>query len=477
MEGTLMGGVGRSEITPPIPIDLVGYSRRWQPVYEVRFPLTATAVVLDDGATRLAIIGADLPLLRPSDAESIRRQVATSIGTDPDHVLLNISHTHAGPVTHIEGLKIGGNQRGHTKAEIDYVEWLPHMIVSAAIRAARSVEPVRTGAGIGSLDLAVNRRERTEDGRTILGWNPEGINDREVGVLRVDRTDGRPLALVVNFACHPVVVGPDDLAVNPDFPGPMRDLVERATGATCLFLQGAGGNVLPLEGFFDHSGPEIKFGERLAIEALHVASAIDTTSTEIKKLEFGSVTPISLYRKVAKPVQPVQKLAVATASVDLPLKSLPKKSDLVPELERYQRDLDAATSRGADRSVLNPLEYHVNWAEYAIQRLDEGGVELTVPAFLQALRIGEVAISAIPGEVFSEIAIQIKGRSPAPTTLFAGYSNGLISYLPTAAEYQYGGYECDYAHHSYGLIEQVAPETESILVEGSVRLVEALWGT
>jgi len=107
--------------------------------------------------------------------------------------------------------------------------------------------------------------------------------------------------------------------------------------------------------------------------------------------------------------------------------------------------------------------------------LKGGDVSNTVPAFLQAIRIGDSVISAVPGEVFSEIARQIKHRSPASTTLFAGYSNGVISYLPTAAEYPFGGYECDYAHHSYGLVEQVAPETEAILVENCTSLIEELF--
>jgi hypothetical protein len=255
----------------------------------------------------------------------------------------------------------------------------------------------------------------------------------------------------------------------------MRDFVERATGATCLFLQGAGGNVLPLQGFFDHSGPEVVFGERLGVEALHTAAQIESSVTEIKKLDYGSVTPISLYRRTSVDPQPDQALGVATRVVDLPLKDLPTTDSLELELDEYRRAVWEAQEAGAGREVVNPLEYHVNWAEEAMRILKGGDVATTVPAFLQAIRIGDSVITAVPGEVFSEIARQVKDRSPATTTLFAGYSNGVISYLPTAAEYPYGGYECDYAHHSYGLVEQVAPATEGILVEGCSALIEELF--
>ncbi|MCH8900367.1 MAG: neutral/alkaline non-lysosomal ceramidase N-terminal domain-containing protein, partial [Acidobacteria bacterium] len=304
----LNAGVGRTDITPAVPIDLVGYSRRWQAATEVRAGLTATALVIDDGDTRVTLMALDLPIVRPGDAAVMRNAVAAAVDSKPDNVLINVSHTHAGPHTHTGGVKIGGDQRGHSDNELRYIEELPALVVQSAEAAVEKMEPVRAGGGVGSCDLAVNRRERTPDGRTILGWNPKGICDREVGVLRMDRPDGSPFAIVVNYACHPVVVGPEDLAVNPDFPGPMRDLVEKVSGAICLFLQGAGGNVLPLQGFFDHTGPEIAFGERLGIEALHVAAGVETTPTSVEKLDYGSVTPISLYRRRPTDPLPEQRL-------------------------------------------------------------------------------------------------------------------------------------------------------------------------
>lgn len=472
----LTAGVGRSDITPRLPIDLIGYSRRWQAVTEVRAPLTSTALILDDGSTRVALVALDIPIVRPGDATAMRAQVGAVAGCDPDHVLINVSHTHAGPHTHTGGVKIGGDQRGHSENELRFIGELPGLVIQAVSAAVQDMERVRVGAGVGSSDLAVNRRERTDDGRTILGWNPQGIWDRDVGVMRLDRVDGSPLAIVVNFACHPVVVGPEDLAVNPDFPGPMRDLIETATGATCLFLQGAGGNVLPLEGFFDHTGPEILFGEKLGIEALHVAAGVETTPTAVEKLDYGSVTPISLYRRRPSDTLPDQCLRVAVRTVEFPLKPIPDIEELQRQLDGYSKELAEAEQTGAGREQLNPLEYHVNWAEDAIRQLRGGPVGSTVPAFLQAIRIGDQAIVAVPGEVFSEIALAIKERSPAATTLFAGYANGVISYLPTAAEYPYGGYECDYAHHSYGLVEQVAPETEEIIVETCRALLDELFG-
>jgi len=471
----LTAGVSRVDITPPLPIDLVGYSRRAAPATEVRRPLTATALVFAHGETRAAIVAIDVPFLVPSDADRIRAEVGAGIGAPADNVMLSVSHTHAGPMTHATGVKIGGDQRSRSANEMAFIEYLPAQIVSVAGRAARNLEPVRVAGGSGSLDLAINRRQKNAEGRMILGWNPDKPVDRDVGVLRVDRLDGTTLAVVANYACHPVVVGPEDPAVNPDFPGPMREFVEDATGATCLFLMGACGNLLPLEGFFDHPGPEETFGRRLGIEVLHVLESLEPVQREVRQIAYGSVTPITLQRREPVDPQPAQPLVVVARSVDLPLKRVPELSELEEERDGYQRQLDEAKAAGADQVAWNPIEYHLNWAEDAIDQVKNGTAAPEVPAFLQAMRIGDTVIAAMPGEAFSELAIEVKDRSPAGATLFAAYTNGVLTYLPTAEEYPHGGYECDYAHHSYGLVEQIAPESERILVEASVELVDGTY--
>jgi hypothetical protein len=91
------------------------------------------------------------------------------------------------------------------------------------------------------------------------------------------------------------------------------------------------------------------------------------------------------------------------------------------------------------------------------------------------VRLGEGAIATGPGEIFTEIGMAVKERSPARPTLYAGYTNGAISYFPTAAAYPEGGYEPGYGNRSYGLPSQVAPECEQILVERAVRLLERLF--
>jgi neutral ceramidase len=484
---SLMAGVGRADITPPLPADLMGYLRRAEAAVEVRMPLQATTLVVADERSCVAVVTADLVGLTVAQARGLRRAVAEAIGTGPDSVLINVSHTHGSPFTGMGGgHKLGGELRTVHDRERAYVEQLFHQIVGSAVQARARFEPARVGSATGSCALGVNRRERTAGTRgtagvvrTILGWNPEGVCDTDVGVLRVDRADGSPLAVVVNYACHPVVVGPEDAAVNPDFPGPMRAMVESTMDTTALFLQGAGGNVLPLQGFFDHSGPEYVFGRTLAVEAIHVAWNIDTFATEIDRIAYGSVSPIALYRRRRLDPQPVQSVAAAGRDVRFPLKRVPTEEEVLAELATYREQYAEAERGGATRAELNPIDYHILWAESALRQIRDGSASIEVDAYLQALRIGDCHIGTAPGEVFSEIAVAVKEASPVGRehTLFAGYTNGSVSYLPCAAEYPFGGYEIDYAHHSYGLVEQVAPETERIIVEGNLELLAEVHGT
>ncbi|MCU1489218.1 MAG: hypothetical protein JWM85_623 [Acidimicrobiaceae bacterium] len=473
--GSLLAGVARIDITPPMPADCMGFVRRSEPATGVLAPLTATALVLEDSdGNRAVIVAMDLVALGCAQADKMREMVASAVGASPDAVFLNYSHTHAGPhVTEGSLRKLGGSMRTIFEKERLYIQSLPYEIVGVATLAARDLIPVRLAAGsIEVPGISANRRERTEDGRTILGWNPDAPLDDELIVLKLATESGETLAIVANFACHPVVLGGENPNVGPDFPGALRSLVESNLGGKCLFLAGAAGNVLPLEGFHEEAGPEVVFGERLGYAAMHVAAQTFPYSTHVERLDYGSVTPISLYRRVPDDPQRPQKISWGAVRADLPLKPLPTLEEVEKLLEGYRSTWQEAVDAGKPQSALNPLDYHVQWAENSVARLKSGEViETSVSAYVQAIRIGDLAIVGLPGEPFNEIGRAVKDASVAPFTLFAGYSNGYVGYFPTAAEYPYGGYEPSYSHHNTELLEQVAPESEDILVRSCIEAI------
>ncbi len=122
------------------------------------------------------------------------------------------------------------------------------------------------------------------------------------------------------------------------------------------------------------------------------------------------------------------------------------------------------------------LRFHgLNWARRVEQEFQSGKPRVVERGTIHAVRIGNGVIATGPGEIFTEIGLAVKERSPAEVTLYAGYTNGAISYFPTAAEYPLGGYEPTYGHKPYGLPAPVSPQCERLLVETAVKLVHSLF--
>lgn len=471
-------GSAQVDISPPLPVDVLGYVRRAVAPRTFMAPLVVTAMVVVDGPITVAILAADLVGMTTPFADRVRAAVADAIGCMPADVLINSSHSHAAPWPGAT-IKLGGEADDWTDRELGYWDTLPNAFASAAVQALATAREARISGGVGRAPgLAVNRRERTADGRTILGWNPEGFLDDSVPTLRVDDLDGQPIATVVGFGCHPVVVGPESDAAGPDFVGPLRQrTTELRGGGVTVFLQGAAGNVLPLEAFIDHAGPEVAFGDRLALEAAHAVADAEPREMTIDHIAYGSVTPISLYRRRVADRQPIQHAACVRRIVDLPLLQAPDRGALEAELAERTADLARRAAEGETRATMNPVRYHISWIEHVLSLADQGPLPTSVPGEVWAARIGDHAIVGTPGEIFGEIGAAVRDASPAATTIFAGYCNGVLGYVATPEEHPFGGYEPAVSHRGYGQPAPFAPAAADVLRETSLALLAELFPT
>ncbi|HVW18863.1 MAG TPA: hypothetical protein VHB30_11500 [Solirubrobacteraceae bacterium] len=462
-------------VEPPLGLPAVGFVRMWPPPSGYGIGLEATALALESGSTRVVLVGVDTVGIQSPEADLLRERVGAAVGTPASHVVLNWSHTHLAPP--------GGRSLVRTLAQIDddelaaraeaYVDVLHDKLVSVARLAVEALEPARAVWGLGTLDEAVNRRERTASGDVILGWHPEGLVDATVPVLQARRPDETPICTLVGYGCHTVATGPDVPLYSADFAGALRAAVRDATGGECVYFQAAAGNVLPRVAFTDSEDEAIRIGQGLAAEALHAVSRRSAWPYRYERSPDGSVTPFSLYRRTPVPA-PAQELSVAEERVELPLLPLPTREEIAAMRREFDAALAEAEREGADPGRLRTLRYNVDWARDTERQLLSGAAPASVEAALTAVRVGDGVVVTAPGEVFTEIGMAVKERSPAEVTLYAGYSNGIVSYLPTAAEYPFGGYEPGYGNRTFGLPAQVAPECERILVEGGVRLATAL---
>ena len=451
-------------------------------------PLKATACVVrdDDTGTTVVIIAADVVGLTTPMADRIRARVGELVGCDPAAVLLNSSHTHAAPWPGAI-IKLGGEFDEWTDTERRYWDSIPDRYASAALEAVGRLVPARISGGVGNAPgLAVNRRERTADGRTILGWNREGVRDDSVVAIRIDGLDGVPLvppdiATIVSFPCHPVVIGPDVAGAGPDFVGPLRARLSDVLrpGSVTVFLQGAAGDALPLQSFMDDPGAGLitaaQMGERIALEAQHAIADAHPWALEVDRSDWGSVTPIALYRRRLADRQPVQVVATARRIVSLPLLALPAIDDLRRELDERRADLQARAARGETRVTMNPIRYHISWLELQLRQDVEGGRATAIDGEIWAARLGDTAIVGAPGEIFGAIGTAVRRRSPAPVTVFAGYSQGSLGYVATPDEYPFGGYEPSVSHRGYGQPAPFSPDVAGIIEQTAAELLVELF--
>lgn len=471
---TFHAGAATFRIDPPLPCDPQGFVRRAVAVRTHGAPLDVRACVFRTDTTDVAIVVGDVTGLDTDFADRIRKVINAETGIPYDNILLNSIHSHAALWARTD-TKLHGEFESLTEAEHAYFARLPYDYATAVVAAVENLKPARVSGGVGRAEgLAVNRRERTDDGRTILGWNRDGFVDDDVPTIRIDAHDGTPIATIVGFGCHPVVLGGEVPLTGPDFVGELRSSVEALRGGVCLFLQGAAGNVLPLEAFHDEPGPERVMGARLGLEAVHAVVDKDPRAIEMEHIAYGSVTPISLYRRRAAAHQPAQPLAVARRTLELPLMPAPCGEELQAELRNQRAELAAHEQANAGRDVRNPIAYHVRWLERMLQLSSEQPLPTSIPGEVWVARFGDTAVVGTPGELFTELGAEVRRRSPFATTIFAGYCQGVLGYVAGPDDYPLGGYEPTVAQRGYGHPAPFMPETSRMLVDTAVELLESL---
>ena len=457
---SLQAGIARTAITPPVGIAHAGWgAQTHQRAEGVDLDLYATVLVLADGAVRAAIVDVEFCTVGRDLAMAIRTAVAELTGIPVPQVRLSYSHTHSGPMLGPSWMTEG------EELVPAYVASLPGRIAGAAWEAQRRLAPARVAAGAGASDIGVNRRFQLESGRVVVGRNWPGFADREVLVVRIDDQEERPIAAIVHFGCHPTIMGPPNRVVTPDYPGVVRQVVGDALGAPCLFLQGATGNVHARVDFVGEPAVYRRFGAMLGHEAAKVALGLQTRPTRerlVRVVESGA--PLAIYAD--EPAgEPDGTLRVATRSVRLGVKAYPPFAEAEAEARRQAAHL--AELRG--RVGPEELQAAVGVARRAEMlaskaRLYAGKRE--IEAELHGLRIGPVGLVGFPGEPFSEIGARVKAGSPFRWTLFSGYTNDYLGYVPTREAYDDGGYEVD--------TSPFLPDTADRLVEASLALLADL---
>jgi neutral ceramidase len=466
MSSQFLAGAAHGDITPPVGIAHGNWSAQVHDRAEgVDLPLFCTALAASDGLEEILIAEWDL-LFPPEGAwlSEVRERITALTGVPGTHIRISASHTHSGPSLTPPWFSAGAEMIAPYRAA------LTDKVAGTCLAAHRAMRPARIGSGHGDCRVNANRRKPWKPKHPLMAPDPDGFSDHSVGVIRIDGDDGRPIAVLVNFAAHPTILAWDNRLISPDYPGTVRRTVESLMGATCLFLQGAAGNQDTVRDFSCRTEDARWVGRQIGIEAVRVAELIDTQPgrTEINRFVESSWT-MGVAERVPEPPAdtPVRCLSRV---IQLPLwrREPPTPAELA-NLEELKQRLAGLREEGAPEEAIREVNRLTRRAalDLNIARQRSQGTHLGIE--LQGIRIGSTALVGIPVEPFAEIGAQVKAQSPFSTTFFSGYTNGVNAYLPISEAYDEGGYEV--------WMTPFARESAAMVVDEAAGLLNELWAT
>lgn len=414
-------GVARRDVTPAPGIRARNWGpATWDVAEGVHRPLTLSALALQaqgPGERPLVLIEADLGWWRGVAAEwELRSALLDALDLPPERLLFALSHTHAGP-----SLDPGDAELAGGDGIVAYRALLLANAIEAAHEAVAALAPATIEWTEGRCTLAAER-ELLLDERPLVGFNPDGAADDTVLVGRLASADGAPLATLVNYACHPTTLAWQNRLISPDWVGALRDTVQRETGAPCLFLQGASGDLAPREQYTGDVAVADRHGRAVAHAVL---AALETLPPPGRAWELTGVqesgAPLALWQ--AEPHGGTRTLAAERREVELDFRQLPT----LEQLERQWADIDPQSRAERLRRARGLREGYVV------------GPAVQHPLWLW--RIGDALLAAHPGEAFQWLQRTLRAERPGRPLLVANLVNGPgFAYLPTQTAYDRGSY-------------------------------------
>jgi len=445
----MRAGVARIDITPTESIWMEGMLRahRSEGVHD---PIFAKALVManDEGLDQAcAIVAVDVCNMQGEFTDEVRNILEKELGIPAAHTVIAAKHIHSGP-------KTGGIAMGEKLAidggtavpdsigepEIRYTRTLADKLTEVVREASDNLQPVKAGTASGREDtISEYRRLMADDGHVVMNWEPYppehivgplGEVDPEVGVIKIVDLSGQVLCILFNHAGHPNVLSGDNYLVSAEYPGFAEKLLEEEFGGIAMFVNGALGT-MDIDGLGPRDWAEMeRIGGKLA----------------------------DAVAKVARDIEPVTGLTVHCASIhqELPARKVSEEQLAWAEeiLEQTGGEIQPlADGVGDDYKAVLLKQLH------AVQ-------DQAIPAENVCITLGETAFFSFPGELFTEIGMEIKAKSPFAHTYVIGLANGHLGYVPTRKAISEGGYAVD--------VRRVDADAEDVILSTSLELLQQM---
>ncbi len=400
--GELRAGVARIDLTPPLEIKatLGGYGARMsKPAVGVHDRVFAKALVLSDGSNRFALVTADV-LAFPPEFKAAVIEALGSAGWKSEQVLLLPSHSH----TSIDMSALHPkNTLGIPQIGVFHKK-LFELTVARLARVIADASKDLLAVSIGTQSIALE------------GWNRNrrkgnAVCDTALTVTRIDRTDGHPLAVLVNWTAHPTFMAPEDMMFSGDFPGHLQRTVEAliGRGVSVMYYNGAQGDQSP-------------------------APRPDSGGNWEKAERYGRELGILVWREWEK-VRPAAAPTLAFHTEEI---ALPPHTWHRDFMKTGGTEYGLTETLGAKLlALLFPTKTHST-----------------------SLRVGDLLLVGIPGEMTAELGTSVKSRvraaTGAPHVVIGGLADEWVSYILSADEYRKGGYEASVSFYGQTLGPAIA---------------------
>lgn len=404
-------GAAQRNISPPLGTHMAGYYHV-RPASAVHDDLYARAMVVDDGTTVIALVTCDLVSIREESVASAREQIAAATAIPGGNVLICCTHTHTGPITR-------GDRSASTFGSMNeaYMAALERQIAAAVTEAWETRAPGTLRIGKSQeTRIAFNRRFHMRDGsvKTNPGKNnpdvvgPVGPIDPDVYALLAESTQGDPIGVLVNYSLHADTTGGD--RISADYSGWMekhlRNMSPELDDAVVLYANGFCGDI-------NH----VNVNDPDQLKGFAESERIGRTLAESVTQALSRLEPVK-----GEAVHAAQRIEALPAVI-------PTAEDIA-----WAQEAVAAAPMGGGPGRDDLVKAH---RDLALQELQKQHFDTEV----QVLAVGNVAMTALPGEMFVELGLSVKEHSPLEHNLLAELANGNLGYICTEAAYPQGAYE------------------------------------
>lgn len=459
-------GLAKVDITPAVGTELCGHFRTDLKSTGIHSNLYAKALVLNDGEKEIVLVSCDLLGVTSTLVSSARKRIEELTGIKSENVMISCTHTHSGPGS--MPLRVIG------KSDETYQEQLVKKIAGAVYLASENMKEATIGLGTGIEDLAASRRVKWPDGSIRFDWldpnvPPKEPIDKELKVITVRDECRKTLCVVINFACHPVTIGGKAFnLISSDFPGVATSLIEKVkgNGAIAMFFNGAYADTHPrkdvVPGYNYYSQIE---GDELTttIGTILGAAALKISETTLTRSNVS--------------------IDICSEIVRAPLEKLPTEEELKEKIPKEKQRLKELMKANAPSYELFWLKQRLDWYDYLLELYSQGkGFESHEDLEIQVIRIGDIYIVGIPGEVFSRIGLEIKRRAKdeigTDKVLVFALTNGNVGYIPAEEDYTIApvgkrGYELEGSYMLYGR-PLVGPGTATLIIKTAINSISRL---